>query len=91
MNRKNTQLIFATLATVLLAANLFKLDRISMETNISGLVLGGFIILGIVIGSLILAWLLRLFFKTLTFWSTFFIFFATALAAFLVYLFVVNS
>lgn len=91
MQNKNINLIFGTLVILLLAAILFKLDQTAMETNISGLVLGGFIILGIVIGSLILAWLSRLFFKTLNFWSTFFIFFATALAAFLVYLFVVNS
>ena len=90
MKSTKLTLLFGAISLVLLVIIVFRLTQVSEGMNISGLVLGGFILLGILVVCLIFSWLLKLFFKQTPFWTLLLILTSVSFIGFLVRLYAGN-
>ena len=90
MKPKKLTFLFGVISLVLLTIIIFRLTQVSEGQNISGLVLGGFIILGVLVVCLIVSWILKLYFKQTSFWTLLLILTSVSLVAFLYQLYAGN-
>ncbi len=71
MKYRNLIVMFGVLSLLLLITLFLKLKHLSPGMNISGMVLGGVIIFGIIVGCAVLTRILRLVNQHIPFWPTF--------------------
>ena len=87
MKYRNLIVMFGVLSLLLLITLFLKLKHLSQGMNISGIVLGGVIIFGIIVGCAVLTRILRLVNQHIPFWPTFLLSSILAFTAFHIHLY----